>query len=203
MKIELLPFGEELIPQAGDLLAQTHRRDRISQSCLPVEFEDAVFAQEAIRQESEQARSTGVAALLDGHLLGFIIGKTILDQLWDRSAWVSLAGCALSPEQNAGLIGWMYASLGSQWVANGRIVPGHCIELSVAGSFPQFQGLGIVRALTRHGLVYAYEQGYRNCLTDWRSTDLLASRFWPALGFQPVAYRLTRRIDTRIAWANG
>jgi hypothetical protein len=36
----------------------------------------------------------------------------------------------------------------------------------------------------------------------WRSTNLLTARFWPRQGFRPVAYRLVRRVDQRIAWAN-
>jgi hypothetical protein len=39
-------------------------------------------------------------------------------------------------------------------------------------------------------------------VTDWRVTNLLSSRFWPRQGFRPVVYRLTRRIDARVAWAN-
>jgi hypothetical protein len=31
----------------------------------------------------------------------------------------------------------------------------------------------------------------------------LGSRFWPRRGFRPVAYRRVRRVDQRIAWANG
>ena len=45
--------------------------------------------------------------------------------------------------------------------------------------------------------------GYRYCITDWRSTNLQASRFWPRFGFRPVGYRLVRRIDGRIAVAGG
>jgi ribosomal protein S18 acetylase RimI-like enzyme len=333
MKIDLFPFTDEFYLQAGELLAQAHHRDRVFQPLLPVRFEDPIFAQEAVRQELEKNRSTAVIAISDGQLLGFMIGRTVHDQLWGRNAWVSLAGCALSPEQNAGLVGRMYAFLGEQWIANGyfdhfvivaladselvqswfelsfgieqvygvvklrepaiapalaipedltirravpddrsileglseiiwrhqirapvwafcvpeyqaelrqgyaelvddpdatvwlafhktqvagfqcyfpagstdmnRIIPESCIELKVAGTLPQFQGLGIGRALTGHGLADAYRKGYRNCLTDWRSTNLLSSRFWPSQGFHPVAYRLMRRIDAQIAWANG
>jgi ribosomal protein S18 acetylase RimI-like enzyme len=85
----------------------------------------------------------------------------------------------------------------------GLIVPEKCLELSVAGTRPDFQGRGIGQTLTRHGMADAYERGYRMCLTDWRSTNLQSSRFWPRQGFQPVAYRLARRIDDRIAWAKG
>jgi hypothetical protein len=30
----------------------------------------------------------------------------------------------------------------------------------------------------------------------------LPARFWPRQGFRPIAYRLVRRVDQRIAWAN-
>jgi len=49
----------------------------------------------------------------------------------------------------------------------------------------------------------AQANGYRYCEVDWRSTSLQAGRFWPRRGFRPMVYRLARRIDPRIAWANG
>ena len=36
-----------------------------------------------------------------------------------------------------------------------------------------------------------------------QGTNLLSSRHWPGLGFSPVAYRLVRKVDPRIAWADG
>lgn len=80
-------------------------------------------------------------------------------------------------------------------------VPEGCIELSVAATVEAARGRGVGTALTHHALEQARAAGYRYCATDWRSTNLLSSRFWPALGFQPVAYRLVRRVDPRIAWA--
>jgi ribosomal protein S18 acetylase RimI-like enzyme len=59
---------------------------------------------------------------------------------------------------------------------------------------------GIGTLLTRTGLAQARASGYRFCETDWRSTNLVSSRFWLKQGFRPVAYRLVRRIDPRIAW---
>jgi GNAT superfamily N-acetyltransferase len=81
------------------------------------------------------------------------------------------------------------------------IIPEHCAELGVAGTREWARGRGIGQALTRHGLAHARDAGFRFCMTDWRSTNLLSSRFWPRRGFRPVAYRLARRIDPRIAWA--
>jgi ribosomal protein S18 acetylase RimI-like enzyme len=81
------------------------------------------------------------------------------------------------------------------------VLPDQCVHLAAAGTREQARGRGIGRALTRHVMEHARAAGYRYCETDWRSTNLLASRVWPRLGFHPVVYRLARRIDARIAWA--
>jgi len=86
--------------------------------------------------------------------------------------------------------------------ADSLLVPDNCTVLEVAGTHPQARGKGIGAMLTHRGLAYAYANGYRHCLADWRSANLLASRFWPSQGFRPAAYRLARRVDTRIAWGN-
>lgn len=83
------------------------------------------------------------------------------------------------------------------------LTPEGCVELKVAGTRPSARRLGVGRALTAHGLAAAREAGYRYCLADWRSTNLLSSRFWPRRGFRPVQQRLTRRVDPRAAWATG
>jgi len=38
--------------------------------------------------------------------------------------------------------------------------------------------------------------------TDWRSANRGIARMLPRFGFRPIAYRLVRRIDARIAWAS-
>ena len=75
------------------------------------------------------------------------------------------------------------------------------LAAGAAGTKEWARGRGIATALLRRGLAHARAAGYCHCLTDWRSPNLLASRFWPWRGFQPVAYRLARRVDPRIAWA--
>jgi ribosomal protein S18 acetylase RimI-like enzyme len=83
------------------------------------------------------------------------------------------------------------------------LVPEQCTELAVAATREEEQGRGVGRALTAHGLAAAHAAGFTHCITDWRVTNLLSSRFWPRQGFRPVAYRLSRRLDERIAWAHG
>jgi hypothetical protein len=43
-------------------------------------------------------------------------------------------------------------------------------------------------------LGWAGEAGYRSVVTDWRVTNLLSSRAWPALGFRPSFFRLHRLV---------
>jgi GNAT superfamily N-acetyltransferase len=68
------------------------------------------------------------------------------------------------------------------------------VYLSIAATVPQARGLGVGRVLTETALAWAHEQGYVTCITDWRSANLLAARFWPSQGFRPTAYRLYRSI---------
>lgn len=75
--------------------------------------------------------------------------------------------------------------------------------LAIGATREEEQGRGVGRALTAHGLAADHAAGYTHCITDWRATNLLSSRFWPRQGFRPVAYRLSRRLDENILWAHG
>jgi ribosomal protein S18 acetylase RimI-like enzyme len=79
--------------------------------------------------------------------------------------------------------------------------PADCTSLHAASVVAAARGRGIGLALSQQGLLGARAAGYHYCLADWRSTNLLAARFWPRLGFAPVAMRLVRRVDPRVAWA--
>ena len=68
-------------------------------------------------------------------------------------------------------------------------------HLPVAGTRPDVRGSGVGRALAEHLLHRAHEDGYRTVRADWRSTNLLASRFWPRLGFVPTHIRLRRDVQ--------
>lgn len=83
----------------------------------------------------------------------------------------------------------------------GPATPEGAVELAVAMTAPESRGRGVMRALLRHGLAFAADQGASMCVTDWRVANLTASRAWPALGFQPLYWRLHRMVDLRILWA--
>ena len=73
-------------------------------------------------------------------------------------------------------------------------VPPDSIDLAQASTEPELRGSGIGRALTSHVLTWAFEAGIRVMTTDWRLTNLWASRFWPKRGFRPVFLRLYRNV---------
>jgi predicted N-acetyltransferase YhbS len=73
-------------------------------------------------------------------------------------------------------------------------VPADSIDLANAATFPDRRGGGVGRALTAHVLAWAHEHGHPTMVTDWRMTNLLASRFWPRRGFRPTFLRLYRSI---------
>jgi GNAT superfamily N-acetyltransferase len=81
-------------------------------------------------------------------------------------------------------------------------IPDNSSFLGFAATREDEQGRGIGRLLTARGLADASETGYTTCFTDWRATNLLSSRFWTRRGWRPVAYRLSRRLDSRILWAH-
>ena len=73
-------------------------------------------------------------------------------------------------------------------------VPDHNIDLSQAVTLPAARRSGVSLALTGHALTWAHEHGFRSMTADWRSVNLLSSRFWPRRGFRPTYYRLYRAL---------
>ena len=73
-------------------------------------------------------------------------------------------------------------------------VPEQNIDLAHVATLEDVRGRGVGLALTAAAFSWAHEQGYRSMTTDWRSNNLLSSRFWPARGFRPTFLRLYRSV---------
>lgn len=74
----------------------------------------------------------------------------------------------------------------------GPATPPHCADLAEAYVEPSVRGEGISRVLLATALAWAYDTGYRSVTAAWRSTSRTGAGHWPAVGFKPVAYRLSR-----------
>ncbi len=81
--------------------------------------------------------------------------------------------------------------------------PEGCIYLRQGYSEAEARGGGVGSATLDRAMAWAREQGYEYCSVSWLSGNLLGARFWQARGFRPIGYRLMRKVDERIAWANG
>jgi GNAT superfamily N-acetyltransferase len=66
--------------------------------------------------------------------------------------------------------------------------------LGFAAVFPANRGRGAGRALGEAVLAWTAEEGFSCVVTDWRTTNLLSSRTWPALGFTETFTRVHRLI---------
>ena len=68
------------------------------------------------------------------------------------------------------------------------------LHIASTAVVPEARGAGVGVALTTHALAYAQEQGHPRVWTNWRVTNLGASRFWPARGFRLERLRLVRQL---------
>jgi ribosomal protein S18 acetylase RimI-like enzyme len=126
-------------------------------------------------------------------------GRTRTDRDGSRREWeATLAGT--DEEILVGYRGgvpvacWSIVSSGNSDQHLGLWWPPSSCYLTFAVTVPEARGSGIGVALTRACLARARELGYETIVTDWRVTNLLASRFWPKRGFRTAFLRLYRSI---------
>ncbi len=119
VSVELVPFHDDLLPAAAQLLAARHRRDRAALPELPARFEDPAIARVAVEAAWRRPRTSGMAALSDGRLVGYLIGDVTIDAFRGRIAWMRGAGHALDPGADAELYRDLYAAAGPGWLAYG------------------------------------------------------------------------------------
>lgn len=76
----------------------------------------------------------------------------------------------------------------------GLSCPDNAGFLAFAAVLPDARGSGAGRALGETVMAWVAESGFDCVVTDWRTTNLLSSRAWPALGFEEAFVRLHRLI---------
>jgi GNAT superfamily N-acetyltransferase len=109
-----------------------------------------------------------------------ITDDTVGELVYERDGRI-VAGFELVPAERASMHG-------------GPARPDTAACIGWAASRPDVRGSGAGLALMEAASAWAHEQGYTSLVTDWRETNLLASRFWPARGFRRSFLRLYRSI---------
>jgi ribosomal protein S18 acetylase RimI-like enzyme len=108
----------------------------------------------------------------------------------DRAAWAETLAAAdtayFIAEDESGVLG--HTTLYEDPIDT------QALHLASTAVVPAARRRGIGIALTTHALAYTAEEGYPRVKTNWRVTNLGASRFWPARGFQLTHLRLVRRL---------
>lgn len=70
--------------------------------------------------------------------------------------------------------------------------------IGLAGVTPSARTRGLGTALLAAVVDWAAERGFAACNVEWTSANPVSDRFWRGHGFDPVHYKLIRRIDSRI-----
>lgn len=73
-------------------------------------------------------------------------------------------------------------------------VPENNVDLAFAATRGDVRGTGAGLALTAHAMNWAHANGFTSMTVDWRSVNLLSSRFWPRRGFRAQYLRLYRAV---------
>jgi GNAT superfamily N-acetyltransferase len=129
MKNEYLPFTDEMILEAGRLLAERHKRNRVSLPLLPEKFEEPQIASKAVEALWKEKHKNGYAAFYNGSMVAYLIGETTTNP-WGRAGYVYLPGYAVAGDENPMTLQDLYAQLGEDWVRRGYF--DHYLYLSAA-----------------------------------------------------------------------
>jgi ribosomal protein S18 acetylase RimI-like enzyme len=115
--LEIRPFDESHVPDAGRLLAARHARHRRAAPLLPERFESAAEATAAVAGWWATDGASGAVAHVDGEVAGFLVGAPKSSSLWGSNAWVESAGLAVTEAET---MRDLYAVAAARWVDEGR-----------------------------------------------------------------------------------
>jgi GNAT superfamily N-acetyltransferase len=140
--VELVPFRENFLADAAELLAARHRRDRAELPELPARFEKPAIALKAIEAVWHRPRTSGVAALDGGRVAGYLFADLTIDAFRGRIAWMRWAGHALDPAVDAELYRDLYAAAGPGWLARGFFKHYALVPAAEEAALAAWYGLG-------------------------------------------------------------
>jgi ribosomal protein S18 acetylase RimI-like enzyme len=117
-RLEVVPFSDEHLDDAGRLLAARHTRQREAEPLLPERFEDPVQARFEVEAAWRREGTSGAAAIGDGLLVGYLFGAAREGKYWgENNVWVELAGHAVEEPED---LRDLYGVAAERWVDDGR-----------------------------------------------------------------------------------
>ena len=130
MRAEILPFAEEHVPAAAQLLAQRHRRHRVAEPLLSPRFEDPRAAEVEVTEAWKADAASGAVAVRGDQVVGYVLGAPKSNPIWGPNLWVESAGLAVAESEDVDLMRDVYARAAARWVDEGRtaqyvLVPAH------------------------------------------------------------------------------
>ncbi len=129
MKTKILPISQDMLPEAGALLAERHQRHRRQFPSLPPRFEDAGVATNTVTKLFAKKNALGYAAFRNDKMIAYLLGDYGVEP-WGRCGWVRLPGSALTQDESHEILQDLYVKLGEDWVRNGVFI--HHTYLPVA-----------------------------------------------------------------------
>jgi ribosomal protein S18 acetylase RimI-like enzyme len=120
--MDVVPFSDEHLEDAGLLLAARPARQRAAAPLLPERFEDPSAAVEEVVAAWRAEGTSGAAALREGKLVGYLFGtprdtKIRDTKIWGDNAWVEATGHAVEEAEDARDL---YGAAAGRWVEEGR-----------------------------------------------------------------------------------
>ncbi len=124
-------FESDDAAEAGALLAERHRRHRLAQPLLPARYEDPAVAAREVRAAFEADGASGVVAVRDGRIVGYLIGAPKASPIWGPNVWVESAGHAAV---DAETVRDLYGVAAARWAEHGftahySLVPASDVDL--------------------------------------------------------------------------
>ena len=143
-----MPFGPDHLDAATSLLSDRQRRLRALRPELPTAFEESAAHLPTLRALLERDGASGVAAVSDGAMAGFLIGYPRREPIWGRACWSPIDGSALADASDPELIRDLYAAWSRHFVELGHFrqyvhVPADDPDLTAAWFHT---GFGIMQA---------------------------------------------------------
>ena len=122
-----MPFGDEHLDGAAELLAARHRRHREAEPLLSPAYEEPAAARELLVAAYAADDASGSVAIDGSRVVGYLLGAPKGGSAWGANVWVESAGHAVEEPETARTL---YAAAATRWLDEGRaahyaLLPSH------------------------------------------------------------------------------